>query len=188
MLGSQGHHLAPGNELRVQFEQRGPGGGLMVASKGMQADGQKDPNAYVEPARETKGIPLKYFRLAGKDKVWHAAKAVIEGDEVVVTSKAVPEPRGVQYAYSATPMGANLYNKAGLPAIAFAYFEGKQMFKEDDPVIVAREKAEAERKYGKKTYLLPSTLFRDRAVLQRDLPVPVWGAWYPGNRNHRRLR
>ncbi|MFP6658129.1 MAG: sialate O-acetylesterase [Pirellulales bacterium] len=173
-------HLIKGNEVRVQFEQRGPGGGLMVASKGMQADGLKDPDAYVEPARETRGEPLKHFRLAGKDKVWHAAAAVIDGGEVVVSCKAVPEPRGVQYAYSATPMGANLYNRAGLPAIAFAYFEGEQMFNEDDPKIVAAAKAEAERRWGKKTYLLPSTLFRDRAVIQRGLPVPVWGHGVPG--------
>ena len=173
-------HSIKGNKVRVQFEQRGPGGGLMVASKGMQADMKEDPSAYVEPAKETKGEKLKHFRLAGKDKVWHAADAVIDGNEVVVTSKAVPKPVGVQYAYSATPMGANLYNRAGLPAIAFAYFDGKQMFKEDDPAIVAAEKAEAERRWGKKTYLLPSSLFRNGAVIQRDIPVPVWGHGVPG--------
>jgi len=173
-------HSIKGNTVRVQFEQRGPGGGLMVASKGMQADYFKDPSAYVEPARETKGEKLKHFRLAGKDRLWHAAEAVINGNEVVVTSKAVPDPVGVQYAYSATPMGANLYNKAGLPATAFAYFDGKQLFNEDDPVIVAATKAEAERKWGKRTYLLPSSLFRDHAVIQRDLPVPVWGHGIPG--------
>jgi hypothetical protein len=54
------------------------------------------------------------------------------------------------------------------------------MFNEDDPEIVADAKAEAERKWGKKSYLLPSTLFRDRAVIQRDLPVPVWGHGVPG--------
>ena len=173
-------HSIQGNKVRVQFEQRGPGGGLMVASKGMQADMKKDPLAYVEPARETRGEKLKHFRLAGKDRRWHAAEAVIEGNEVVVTSKAVPNPVGVQYAYSATPMGANLYNRAGLPAIAFAYFDGKQLLKEDDPAIVAAEKAEAERRWGKKSYLLPMSLLRDRAVIQRDLPVPVWGHGVPG--------
>ncbi|MFC1805688.1 sialate O-acetylesterase [Planctomycetota bacterium] len=169
-----------GDKVRVQFEQRGPGGGLMVASKGLQADYRKDPSAYVEPARATPGEKLKHFRLAGKDKVWHPAEAVIDGDEVVVTSKAVPEPRGVQYAYCATPMGANLYNRAGLPAIPFTYFDGKQMFNEDDPKIVAAAKAEAERRWGKKAYLLPATLFRNRAVIQRGLPVPVWGHGVPG--------
>ncbi len=157
-------------KVRVQFEQRGPGGGLMVGSKGMQDD-FKTPGAYVEPAKETPGAPLKHFRLAGKDRVWHAAEAVIEGSEVVVSSKAVPEPVGVQYAYNASPIGANLYNKAGLPALPFAYFEGKQYFLEDQPA----NQAKAEQPTAKNSYLQPSTLLRNQAVLQRGLPVPVWG-------------
>jgi len=173
-------HTIEGDTVRVQFEQRGPGGGLMVASKGLQSEGLKDPDAYVEPARETPGQPLRHVRLAGKEKVWHPARAVIQGNEVVVRSPAVPEPHGVQYAYSASPIGANLYNRAGLPAVPFAYFDGKQMFNENDPEIVAAAEAEAERKWGKKTYLLPATLFRDRAVIQRGLPVPVWGHGVPG--------
>ena len=112
--------------------------------------------------------------------MWHPARAVIEGKEVVVRCEAVPEPHGVQYAYSASPIGANLYSRAGLPAIPFAYFDGKQMFNEDDPEIVAAAKAEAERRWGKRAYLLPATLFRDRAVIQRGLPVPVWGHGVPG--------
>jgi len=172
-------YAVEGNKVRVRFEQRGPGGGLMVASKGMQADYRKDPGAYVEPARETPGQKLKHFRLAGRDKVWHAAEAAIDGDEVVVTSKAVPEPLGVQYAYCATPMGANLYNRAGLPAIPFAYFDGKQMFNEDDPKIVAAAKARLER-YIHKPRLSAMSLLRDRAVVQRGLPVPIWGHGVPG--------
>ena len=49
----------------------------------MQADYSRDPSAHLEPARETKDEKLEHFRLAGKDKVWHAAEAVIDGDEVV---------------------------------------------------------------------------------------------------------
>jgi sialate O-acetylesterase len=168
-------HSIQGNTVRVQFEQRGPGGGLMVASKGMEGT-----PSYVEPAKETPGEALKHFRLAGKDRVWHDAEAVIDGEEVVVTSKEVPNPVGVQYAYCASPIGANLYNRAGLPATPFAYFDGKQLFKEDDLALVAAEKAEAERKWGKKSYLLPSSLLRDHAVIQRDLQVPVWGHGIPG--------
>ena len=181
-------HTIQGDTVRVQFDGRSPGGGLMVGSKGLQSEGLKNPDAYVEPARETPGEPLRHFRLAGKDKVWHSAEAVIEPStgsgqavyEVVVRSKAVPAPHGVQYAYSASPIGANLYNRAGLAATPLAYFDGKQMFNEDDPKIVTAAKAEAERKWGKRAYLLPATLFRDRAVIQRDLPVPVWGHGVPG--------
>jgi len=172
-------HTIRGNTVRVKFEQRGPGGGLMVASKGMEADYQKDPSAYVEPAKETRGEKLRHFRLAGKDRVWHAAEAVIDGDdEVVVTSKAVAEPVGVQYAYSASPIGANLYNRAGLPATPFAYFQGKQLFVEDDPAVIAAAKARErarENPPAPAPYLQLMSLYRNRAVIQRDKPVPVWG-------------
>ncbi len=174
-------HTIKDNTVHIQFEQRGSGGGLMVGSKGLEADAKQSPDAFVEPAKETPGEPLKHFRLAGKDNVWHDAKAAIEGTEVVVRSKAVPEPVGVQYAYNNSPIGANLYNRAGLPALPFAYFNGRQMFNEDDPKIVAAARADAERRYGKRSYLLPSTLFRDHCVLQRDLPVPVWGHGVPGS-------
>jgi hypothetical protein len=139
--------------------------------------------SYVEPAQETKGAKLQHFRLAGKDRVWHAAKAVIDGDEVVVTSKAVPEPVGVQYAYSASPIGANLYNRAGLPATPFAYFEGKQLFNEDHHAVIAaaEAKAEAEKSPPAPTpYLRVCAVYRHHGVIQRDLPVPVWGFALPG--------
>ena len=63
---------------------------------------------------------------------------MIVGDTVVVTSKDVPEPVGVQYAHSAAPMNANLYNKAGLPATPFAAVDGKLIFEEDDAAKAAR--------------------------------------------------
>ncbi|MCP4450348.1 MAG: sialate O-acetylesterase, partial [Planctomycetes bacterium] len=173
-------YTVKGSTVRVQFEQRGPGAGLMVASKGMQADMKDDPSAYVEPARETPGESLKHFRVCGKDRVWHAADAHIQGNAVVVTSKAVPNPIGVQYAYSASPIGANLYNRAGLPATPFAYIDGKQFFKEDDAELVAAERAEAERRYSRKPFLLPMSLLRDHGVMQRDMPVPIWGHGVPG--------
>ncbi len=174
-------HIVEGNQVRVRFKQLGAGGNLMVGSKGMEADARKSPDAFVEPAKPTPGAPLAHFRLAGKDKIWHAAEAIIVGNEVVVSADAVKEPVGVQYAYNNSPIGANLYNEAGLPALPFAYFDGKQMFEEDDPKIVAAKKAEIERKYGKRSYLLPATLFRDRCILQRNKEVPVWGHGIPGS-------
>jgi len=171
-------HGIKGNIVRVQFEQRGPGGGLMVGSKGMAADYRQDPPEYFEPARATPGEKLKHFRLAGKDRVWHAAEAVIDGDEVVVTSKAAPNPVGVQYAYSASPIGASLYNEAGLPAIPFAYFDGRQMFNEDLPEAIAEANAREKAKTNPpppKPYLQIMTPLRNGAVIQRNRPVPVWG-------------
>ena len=172
-------HAIEGNKVRVQFEQRGPGGSLMVGSKGMQADLKNNPKAYVEPARETPGEPLQHFRLAGKDRVWHPAEAVIKDNEVIVTSRAVPSPVGVQYAYSASPIGANLYNRAGLPALPFAFFEGQQMFNEDHPNFLLEEEARKQR-YIRQPSLQPMTLLRNHAVLQRDQPIPIWGHGVPG--------
>ena len=177
-------HSIKGNTVRVQFEQHGPGGGLMVGSKGMAADYRKDPPAYFEPARATPGERLKHFRLAGKDRVWHAAEAEIVGSEVIVTSKAIPDPIGVQYAYSATPIGANLYNEAGLPALAFAYFDGKQLFNEDLPEAIAEAQAREEAKTNPPPpmpYLQVMTPLRNGAVIQRNKPVHVWGFAVSGN-------
>ncbi len=168
-------HSIRGGAVRVQFEQRGEGGGLMTGSKG-----KENTPDFVEPAKETPGAALKYFQLAGKDRVWHAADAVIEGEEVVVTSKAVAEPVGVRYAYSASPVSANLYNRAGLPAAPFAYFDGKQFFQEDEPANIAKAKAAKEQKIAGKASLQPATMFRNGCVIQRDLPVPVWGHGEPG--------
>jgi sialate O-acetylesterase len=49
--------------------------------------------------------------------VW--ARAEIRGDAVVVWHPDVPEPAAVRYAWAANPEGANLHNKAGLPASPF---------------------------------------------------------------------
>lgn len=172
-----GGHSIDGSVVRVYFEQRGPGGGLMVGSKGLEADAKKSPDAYVEPARPTPGEPLRHFRLAGRDGVWHAAEAVIERDHVVVRSAAVPRPVGVQYAYSAVPMGANLYNEAGLPALPFAFFDGRPLFQEDlvETAPAGASKAAASAQPERKPYVQLATLFRPGSVLQRDRKVPVWG-------------
>ena len=164
-----------GNKAVVSFEKGSLFGGLMVGSKGLEKD-LKDPGKFVEPARPTPGEKLNHFRLCGKDRNWHAAEAVIVGDTVVVTSKEVPEPVGVQYAYSAAPQNANLYNQAGLPATPFAAVEGKLIFEEDDLEKVAAQKA----KYAQYTdpdypVFTVAAYYRDGAIIQRDQPIPVWG-------------
>ena len=67
-----------------------------------------------------KGGELNGFQLAGKDMKFHAAKAEIQGDKVVVTSDAVPMPVAVRYGWANYPKPEiNLFNKAGLPATPF---------------------------------------------------------------------
>ena len=63
------------------------------------------------------GGPVEGFWIAGGHR-FHAAKAVIEGDEVVVSSDEVAFPVAVRYAWANNPV-CNLYNGAGLPAGPF---------------------------------------------------------------------
>ncbi len=58
------------------------------------------------------------FTIAGADKKWYEAQAVIQGDQVVVSSPSVPNPIAVRYEWDNAPRG-NLYNKEGLPASPF---------------------------------------------------------------------
>ena len=61
---------------------------------------------------------LTGFYIAGPDRVFHKAEAVIEGDTVVLKSPEVPYPVSVRYAWADNPI-CNLYNGAGLPASPF---------------------------------------------------------------------
>src|SRR5690606_34689581 len=62
---------------------------------------------------------LQGFRLAGADRVFHPAEAVIEGDRVIVRADAVLAPVAVRYAWSDAPVEANLVGASGLPASPF---------------------------------------------------------------------
>ena len=64
--------------------------------------------------------PLDAFAIAGEDRQWHWADARINGAEVTVSSKQVPRPVAVRYAWAMNPSQRNLlYNKEGLPASPF---------------------------------------------------------------------
>jgi sialate O-acetylesterase len=78
--------------------------------------GEKDG---LNPTKQAANGELKKFAIAGADKKWHWATAVIDGDEVVVKSDAVAKPVAVRYGYTMNPRGANLYNKEGIPASPF---------------------------------------------------------------------
>jgi sialate O-acetylesterase len=82
-----------GNRARISFEH--VGGGLM-----------------------TRGDPLVGFAVAGEDRVFHAAQAVIEKDSVVVSSDKVAAPVAVRYAWANNPI-CNLFNREDLPASPF---------------------------------------------------------------------
>lgn len=88
-------HKVTGNKIHIQFTHIG--GGLTTKY----------------------GDGLQGFAVAGKDGKYHWAKAVIDGDTVVVSSSEVPQPVSVQYAWDKAATWANLFNKDGLPAPIF---------------------------------------------------------------------
>ena len=61
---------------------------------------------------------LSYFEIAGADEVFVKARAVIEGDKVVVWHDQIKEPVAVRYSWGNTTQ-ASLFNKSGLPASSF---------------------------------------------------------------------
>ncbi|RXK83116.1 sialate O-acetylesterase [Filimonas effusa] len=59
------------------------------------------------------------FAIAGADKKFVWANAVIRNNKVEVWSEKIPQPMYVRYAWADSPDNANLCNKEGLPASPF---------------------------------------------------------------------
>jgi sialate O-acetylesterase len=106
-----------GAKVRLTFDFTGSG--LMVGAKEGRA-----------PVIEDAGGRLNGFAIAGVDPSaptnaptgglkWFWADAVIDGPTVVASSPEVKAPLAVRYAFSMNPIGANLYNREGLPASPF---------------------------------------------------------------------
>jgi len=64
------------------------------------------------------GNPVQGFAIAGADKRWYSAQAIIDGDCVVLSAAAVAEPVAVRYAWADNP-AATLMDATGLPARPF---------------------------------------------------------------------
>jgi sialate O-acetylesterase len=65
-----------------------------------------------------KGGPLTGFTIAGEDRKFHNAEAVIQDDKIIVTCDKVEKPVAVRFGWANYPV-VNLWNKAGLPASPF---------------------------------------------------------------------
>ena len=83
-----------GNRIRISFTNTGSG---LSTKDGKEVTG---------------------FAIAGKDKTFYWAKAIIEGNQVVVYSDKVAEPEAVRYAWADNPE-CNLVNSEKLPAVPF---------------------------------------------------------------------
>ena len=64
------------------------------------------------------GQPLREFEIAGVDGKFQPAKAVIDGDTVVVEANEVASPAQVRFGWH-NVANPNLVNKEGLPASPF---------------------------------------------------------------------
>lgn len=89
--------------------------------KDMKVDGDKIIITFTETGRGlmARGGELKHFAIAGADRKFVWADAIIKGNKVIVSSKEVQNPVAVRYAWADNPDGANLCNKDGLLASPF---------------------------------------------------------------------
>lgn len=63
-------------------------------------------------------LPVKHFEIAGADKVFHPAEAIITNGVIVASSPLVKRPVAVRYAFTNYPV-TNFQNKEGIPAVPF---------------------------------------------------------------------
>jgi sialate O-acetylesterase len=94
------------NKIRIQFKD--VGSGLTLGTPPPTADGK------VLPAP----TELTGFGIAGADQDFVWAKAILDGDTVIVSSDHIQQPKAVRYDWGQNPSG-DLYNREGLPASPF---------------------------------------------------------------------
>jgi len=64
-------------------------------------------------------VELKGFEIAGADKVFHSAKAIIKDNKIIVSSDKVRNPVAVHYGWADDDTAINLFNKEKFPASPF---------------------------------------------------------------------
>ena len=73
---------------------------------------------YVNKGLVVKGETLTDFVIAGSDKKFVPAKAIISADKVIVSAEGITNPVAVRMGWANVP-NVNLFNKDGLPASPF---------------------------------------------------------------------
>jgi sialate O-acetylesterase len=66
-----------------------------------------------------KGDTLRAFEIAGADKKFYPATAIVAGNQVLVSSQKVSQPLAVRYGWADDGYKSNLYNKDGFPCPPF---------------------------------------------------------------------
>jgi len=62
---------------------------------------------------------LKGFEIAGEDRVFYYAKAIILNDQVIMYAENVAKPAAIHFGWADDASDNNLYNKEGFPAVPF---------------------------------------------------------------------
>lgn len=102
-----------GNKMIVTFDCSG---GLTVMPKNRYADKQTDEK--IKKENIDTSVPME-FEIAGGDRKFEKASAVIDGNNVILTSANVKAPVYVRYAWGAYPEMPNLTDSTGLPTATF---------------------------------------------------------------------
>ena len=114
---SVGHRLAL-NALAKAYGQKVEYSGPVFERMEGGRDGVRLYFTHATGGLVAKGGTLKGFSVAGADRKFSVATAVIDGSSVLVRSADVPDIQSVRYAWAANPV-CNLYNGEGLPAGPF---------------------------------------------------------------------
>jgi len=102
----------------VSYEEPIESSGPVFERMSVEGDRAVLSFAHIGDGLMVKGDSLKGFVVAGSDKKFFPAQAIIEGSNVIVTSEQVKEPVVVHYGNDRVP-DVNFYNKNGLPAVPF---------------------------------------------------------------------
>ncbi len=88
--------------------------------KSMQKEGKKIRVTFdhVDNGLICKGEELSDFTIAGEDRKFHQAEAIIDKNTILVSSKEVKNPLAVRFAFN-NGDEPNLFNKEGLPVSTF---------------------------------------------------------------------
>lgn len=76
------------------------------------------------------------FEIAGNDKVFYSANAVIKGNTVIVSSEEIANPLAVRFGWIGDASANNLFNKEGFPAVPFRTDDWKTVTKDEKYKIV----------------------------------------------------
>ena len=112
-----GHRLAL-SALARTYQKEVSGSGPWIRTVEVDGANLRIQFDHTDGGLHFKGSSARSFALAGEDRKFVWAEAVIDGDSIVVSSPSVLRPVAVRYAWDSNPE-ACLYNGAGLPAVPF---------------------------------------------------------------------